>query len=73
MKWRIGMRIAGSAALFIAACNEKDKSVRGPLLAAAIVALYTDIEPLLGNKPGVLKVRAIVAEFLPQIAARFGA
>jgi hypothetical protein len=73
MKWLIGMRIAGSAALFIAACNEKDKAERGPMLAAAIVALYSDIEPLLGNKPGVLKVRAIVAEFLPQIAARFGA
>lgn len=72
MKWLIGVRIAGSAALFIAACNEKDKAVRGPLLAAAIVAMYQDIEPLLSSKPGAIKVRAVVAEFLPQIAARLG-
>ena len=37
----------------------------------AIVAAYTMIASLMDRKPGALRVRAIVDEFLPQIAARF--
>ena len=74
MKWVILSVQAPPVVLaFVAACNEPDKTKREPLIAASIVAAYRLIEPLLGSKPGALKVRAVIDEFLPQIAAKFGA
>lgn len=74
MKWAIlAMQAPNVVLKFVEACNAKDRAARDAGIAGAIVAAYNMIEPLLGSKPGVMKVRAIIAEFLPQIAARFGA
>ena len=65
------MQAPGVVLKFVTACNEPDKAKRPGLIADAIVAAYVLIAPLLSAKPGALKVRSIVDEFLPQIAARF--
>jgi hypothetical protein len=74
MKWAIlAMQAPNVVLKFVEACNAKDKAAREAGIAGAIVAAYVMIEPLLAGKPGRLRVMAIVSEFLPQIAARFGA
>lgn len=70
---RLSFKAPDVVLAFIKACNEPDHSKRGGRIAEAIVGAYMLIEPLLGSKPGTLKVKGIVDEFLPQIAARFGA
>lgn len=74
MKWAIlAMQAPPVVLAFVTACNEPDKAKREAGIVSAIVLAYRMIEPLLSTKPGALRVKAIVDEFLPQIAARLGA
>lgn len=58
---------------FIDAFRESDKAKREADIASAVVAAYSMIEPFIPSKPGVARVKDIVAKYLPLIAGEFGA
>jgi len=74
MKWLIlSSQAPGVVLRFVAACNEPDKAKREAGIAAAVVAAYAMIEPLLNGKPGQVRIWQIASKYIPMIAAEFGA